>query len=435
MSIHRAKYLIAAAALSVATLLPAGTSAATVADDACTESARWTASPAAVPKVRGLSLREAADRLRGAGYNCKIVNNNFVQVDTRVVVVIEQEVQYTRDPDGGYSVVALTRGVVMPDLVGLTLAAAEKIAARRAIAVRTSPATGAADWTVKLQNPAAGAYMWFGEQAGLTLSEPVPPEPALVPVPDLIDHTEDEAAAMVKDAGLVYTERVLKDGKRPGRVVAQRPQPGELVERAATVRADVRRVPTPPSPPPSPPPPSPLPSPLPSPPTTTVPPTSTAPPTRAPNQKLVPVPDLLNRSEGEARGAVEGVELIFDPVDGSDTSGRERQVISQLPRAGELVPTGTTVTVAFAADESNLPSWLVPLLLGTAVLAVGAVGRFRHPRGPNPPDRSVPRIQAAGRLTPGVPRIHESGPAHRIRVNARLDRGRQYLQEKTDEHQ
>ncbi|TCC01926.1 PASTA domain-containing protein [Kribbella soli] len=477
MSIHRAKYLIAAAAVAIATLLSAGTAAAGVAEDACTESAEWTASPSPVPKVLGLSLGAAADRLRAAGHNCKIVNHNLVQVDERAVVVVKQEVQYTPDPDGGYSVVALTRGVVMPDLVGKTWGAAEKIAARRTIAVRALPASGAADWTVEFQNPGAGAYMMFGDEASLKLSEPVPPDPVRVPVPDLIGSTEDEAAALVKDAGLNYKERILKDGKRPGRVVSQQPQPGELVERATTVRADVRRVPAPP-------------------PTTVVPTPPPTPPavvravvpdlvgrlestakqavgvarlkfrsrvvrpgnapgivlnqhpragtevdvgtvvavdvTRAPKPKLVPVPDLLNRSEDDARGAVEGAELIFDLIGGSDASGHEQQVISQQPRAGELVPTGTTVTVEFAASESNWPSWLVPLLLGTAVLAAGTVSRIRHRPGSDP--KPVPHVQAAGRLTPGIPQIHESGPAHRIRVNARLDRGRQYLQEKTDEH-
>ncbi|WP_410790649.1 PASTA domain-containing protein [Kribbella sp. C-35] len=477
MSIHRVRYLIAAAALAIATLLPAGTAAAGVAEDACAETAEWTASPPAVPKVLGLSLGTAADRLRDAGYNCKVVNYNFVQVGEKAVVVVKQELQGTGDPDGGF-VVALTRGVVMPDLVGKTLAEAEKIAARRTIGIRTSPANGAADWTVEFQNPGAGTYMMFGDEAGLKLSEPVPPSPVLVPVPDLINSTEDQAAALVKDAGLTYKERILADGEQPGRVVSQRPQPGELVERASTVTADVRRVPTPPTPPP----------------TTVVPPTPPVPPavvhtvvpdvvgrlestakqavgvarltfrsrvvrpgnapgivlnqhpragtevdigtvvavdvTRAPKPKLVPVPDLLNRGEDEARGAVEGVELIFALVGGS---GRDRQVISQQPRPGELVPTGTTVTVELAASESNWPSWLVPLVLVTAVLAAGTVSRIRHRPGTHP--KPVPHVQAAGRLAPGIPQIHESAPAHRIRINARLDPGRQYLQEKTDEHQ
>jgi beta-lactam-binding protein with PASTA domain len=471
VSIHRAKYLIAAAAVAIATLLPGGTTAAAV---------ERAVAPSVVPKVLGLSVDTAADRLREVGYDYKVVNPDLVQVDERAVVVVRQQMQSTGDPDGGY-VVALTRGVVMPDLIGKTFAAAEKIAARRTIAVRPSPADGAADWTVEFQNPAAGAYMMFGDEAGLKLSEPVPPSPVLVPVPYLIDSTEDEAAALVKGAGLVYKERVVNDGERPGRVVSQRPQPGKLVERSTSVTADVRRVPAPP------------PTPTPTPPTTKTPPPAvirTVVPdlvgrlestarqevgaarlkfqsrvvrpgnapgivlnqrpragttvvvgtvvavdvTRAPNPQLVPVPNLLNRSEDEARGAVEGVELVFDLIGGSD-SGRGRQVVSQQPRAGELVPTGTTVTVEFAVNESGWPSWLVPLLLGTAVLAVGAASRLQRHRHPKPRAYPVPRIQAAGRLTLGTPRIRESGPAHRIRVNARLDRGRQYLQEKTDEHQ
>lgn len=317
MSIHRAKYLIAAAALAIATLLPGGTTAAAVAVDPCAKTAESTASPSAVPTVLGLSLGAAADRIRDTGHNCKIVNSDFVQVDERVVVVVEQEVRYTRDPDRGYEVVALTRGVVMPDLAGITRAAAEKIAARRAIAVRTSPASAAGDWTVKIQSPAAGAYLMLGEDAGLSLSEPVPSSPGLVPVPDLINSTEDQAAALVKGAGLNYQELILENGKKPGRVISQRPQPGELVEYATTVTADVRRVLTPPPPPPPPTP-------------------ATAVPT------ILPAP----------------------PV------------------------------VEFAGGESGRPSWLVALLLGTAVLAVGAVGRLQHRRRPKPLVCPVPHTRS-----------------------------------------
>ncbi|GAA1573388.1 hypothetical protein GCM10009789_28620 [Kribbella sancticallisti] len=481
---HRIQHLIAAAGLSIALSFAAslspGAEAATFSQQACT--GKWSSSESdpPPPDVRGLSVEAAADRLLAKGFTCTVVNYDLVKVDERAVVVVMQELRRTTDGDGPVSRVALSPGVVMPDLVGKTLDAADKVAARLAIAVRTSPAQGAADWTVKWHRPAAGAYMMFRDEVILILSEPV--QPVLVPVPSLIDRTEIEAAAMVKDAGLVYAQRIVKAGKRPGRVVSQQPQPGELVERASTVTADIRRVP---APKPSPPPDTVVPTP-PNPPSvirTVVPDvvgrlestarqaigvarlkfqsrvvrSGNAPGivlnqrphagaevdlgtvvavdvTRAPKQKLVPVPDLLNRSEHEARDAVEGVELILDLIGGSDASGRERQVISQQPRAGELVPTGTTVTVEFAASESNWPSWLLPLVLGMAVLAVGAAGRLRHRSHPKP-NHPLPQVHAAGRLTPGTPRIHESGPAHRIRVNARLDRGRQYLQEKTDEPQ
>ncbi|RZT28010.1 beta-lactam-binding protein with PASTA domain [Kribbella sp. VKM Ac-2569] len=478
MSIHRAKYLIAAAALSVATLLLAGTTAAAVSQETCT--GHWLPSPSDPPPgVLGQSAEKAAESLRDDGYDCKVVNDKPADVDEQTVVVAAQNTRTENDPDGGTtSLVHLSLGVAMPDLVGKTLRLAGQTVTRLGLAVRTSPSDGAADWIVRLQRPGAGDYVVFERAVTLILEKPV--QPVLVPVPDLIERTEDEAAALVKDAGLKYKERILKDGQQPGRVVSQQPQPGELVERTTTVTADVRRVPAPP-------------------PTTVVPTPPLPPPvvvrtvvpdlvgrlestakqavgvarlkfqsrvvrpgsapgivlnqrpragsevdvgtvvavdvTRAPKPKLVPVPDLLNRSEDEARGAVEGVELIFDLIGGRDASGRDRQVISQQPRAGELVPTGATVTVEFAADESNWPSWLVPLLLGTAVLAAGTISRIRHRPGRDPKPKPVPQIHVAERLTLGIPQLHESGPAHRIRINARLERGRQSLQEKSDEHQ
>ncbi|TCM40414.1 beta-lactam-binding protein with PASTA domain [Kribbella sp. VKM Ac-2568] len=465
------------------------------------------------------------------------MNDSPSKVDENAVVVARQEVRSTPDPDGVAPVVALWRGVVVPDLVGKTLGAAEEIAAQLALVVRTSPSKAAADWTVSRQRPGAGAYQVFGQEVLLILSEPVQPVPVPVPVlvPDLIDHNEDEAKALVEKAELVYVPRIVKDGKRPGRVVSQQPRPGELVDRASVVTADIRRLP--------------MIKPVvvpnvvdqtetdarraveivklvfdprivkdgpglglvvrqspkgglavapgtvvtveierasagPAPVRTVVPdvvgrrepsareaigvarlrfqsrvvrPGTAAgivlnqrPPagtevdvgsvvvvdlTREPKPKLVPVPDLLNRSEDEARGAVEGVQLLFDLIGGSDASGRARHVIRQLPRAGELVPTGTTVTVEFATNESTWPSWLLPLLIGFGLLAAGTANRLQHRRHPDR-IRPLPGVEAAGRLlTPASPHIHESGPAHRIRVKTRLDRGRQHLQEKSDGHQ
>jgi beta-lactam-binding protein with PASTA domain len=482
---HRAKYLIAAAAFSIATLLSAGTAAAASLPGCTGDFAPSPALPA--PDVLGQSVETAAESLRAGRYNCVVVNDKPTTVDDQDVVVAEQKTR-TEKPQVrsispvDRSLVDLSLGVVMPDVVGKTMRLAGETVTQLGLEVRTSPSDGAADWSVRVQRPGAGRYVVFGQAVTLLLEKPVQP----VLVPDLIGSTEDEAAALVKDAGLNYKERILKDGKRPGRVVSQEPRPGDPVERGTTVTADIRRVPTPTTTPP----PIVRPTPKPTKPTppavvrTVVPDVvgrleSTAQQavgvarlkfrshlvrpgnapgivlnqrpqagtevdvgtvvavdvTRAPKQKLVPVPDLLNRSEDEARGAVEGVELIFDRIDGSDASGHERQVISQQPRAGEIVPTGTTVTVKFAASESDRPSWLVPLLLGTAVLAVGTAGRLQHRRTQKPRARPVPQVHAAGRLSPGIARLHEFGPAHRIRVTARLDRGRQYLQEKTDEHQ
>ncbi|MER7245545.1 PASTA domain-containing protein [Kribbella sp. NPDC000426] len=424
-------------------------------------------------------MDEAAKNLGAAGYSCLIANDKPGAVADEDVVVAAQETRTENDPDGGVSLVALSHGVVMRDLVGETLQVAGDTVRQLGLGVRTSPADGGADWIVRQQRPGVGGYVVFGRVVTLILEEPEQP----VTVPDLIGHTETDAAAMVKQAGLVYVQRVRKDGKRPGRVVSQQPQPGELVVRGTTVSADIRREPVPPTPPP----------------TTVVP---TTPPTsravvhtvvpdlvgslestarqavgvarlkfqsrvvrpgnapgivlkqqpragaevavgtlvvvdvtRAPQPKLVPVPDLLNRSEADARGAVEGAELVFDLIAGEDSAGRERHVVSQQPHAGDLVPTGATVTVEVVANESSWPPWLVPLLLGTAVLAVALASRIQNLRRPKLPADPVPQVTATGRLTPGTQRIHESGPAHRIRVNAHLDRGHQHLQEKTDEHQ
>jgi beta-lactam-binding protein with PASTA domain len=489
-----------------------------------TDTSEWTGSPLDPPDVRGLSVAAAATRLGSKNFSCMFMNDKPSKVDGNAVVIARQEVRGTSDPDGVAPVVALWRGVVLPDLVGQNLGAAREAVAQLALVVRPSPRAGAVDWVVTRQNPGAGAYRVFGQVVELFLEEPVQPKE----VPDLVGHTEDEAKTLVEAAELVYVPRVIQNGKRPGRVVSQQPRPGEQVDAGTSVTADIRRAPavtlvdvpdvvgqdetharkkiedvklvfdprivkdgpgvgkvvgqSPRG--------RQVPvgtvvtveiergSARPVPVRAVVPdvvgkleavartaigaarlkfqPRIVQPGTavgivvnqrpsagtevdigtvvtvdlnREPTRELVPVPDLLNRSEDEARGAVERGRLIFELIGGSDTSGRSRHVTDQAPGAGELVPAGTTVTVELAADESRWPSWLLPLLIGTGLLAAGTATRLQHRRGPDRLE-PLPQVQAVGRpLTPTSPSIQESGPAHRISVKARLDRGRQFLRE------
>jgi beta-lactam-binding protein with PASTA domain len=534
---HRFLRLIAwvgvSAALSFTALLTPRADAAEV-QVGCwprSDTGQWNGSPFDLPDLRGLSVEAAFLRLKSMNHSCMVMNDKPSKVDEKAVVVARQEVRGVSDPDGVAPVVGLWLGVVLPDLIGQNLGAADEAVSQLGLVARPSPANGSAEWTVVRQNPAAGAYVVFGREVDLVLQEPVQP----VPVPDLVGHTEDEARKLVEAAELVYVPRIIKDGKRPGRVVSQQPRARELVAVGTRVTADIvrepavilvvvpdvvgqdetkarvaietvrlvfdprivkegsglgrvvwqsptqgRQVPV----------------------GTTVTvnierssggqaPLRTVVPdvlgqqepaarkaigtarlkfqsriirpgtavgivlnqrplagtqvdvgsvvtvdlTREQSPELVPVPDLVDRSEDEARGAVERVRLIFDLIGGNDSSGRSRHVVRQIPPAGKLVAAGTTVTVELAADETNGAPWLLlPLLIGVGLVAAGTAARLQrrrhHKRLPEPP-----HVHAVGRpLTWTSTRIQESGPAHRISIKPRLDRGRQYLQEEeTDE--
>jgi hypothetical protein len=165
--------------------------------------------------------------------------------------------------------------------------------------------------------------------------------------------------------------------------------------------------------------------------------------TRETAPQLVQVPDLTGKSEEDARGAVEDLELIFDPIGRTDASGQPRRVVRQFPPAGRQVPAGTAVSVdlaAFETEPTNLSRWWLPLLIGVAALggttAASLWNRRRSPKqtGVAEPEATrtgaPPRVRAAPQPL-GVASIHldESGPSHRIRIRAHRDPGRQYLQE------
>jgi hypothetical protein len=153
--------------------------------------------------------------------------------------------------------------------------------------------------------------------------------------------------------------------------------------------------------------------------------------TREQSPQLVPVPNLLNMSEDEARRAVARVQLTLNiGTGGGDVLGAARRVIRQRPVAGQLVPAGTAVSVDLATDAANPRNWWLAGLMAVGLVAAGGIGirlrsRRRYPRTAPPL-----HVDATGRpLTAANIRLNESGPTWRIRAEARLDRGQQHMKE------
>ncbi|MEU4292630.1 PASTA domain-containing protein [Kribbella sp. NPDC026596] len=349
--------------------------------------------PKKVPDLVGHSEVEAEEL-------CKLAEllyvPKIVQDGKRPGRVVSQEPQAGESVDAGTKVTADIRRepavtlVDVPDVVGQLETTARKTIENAKLGfdpriVKDGPGTG----RVVRQSPRDGQVP-VGTVIAVEIERaPAPPVPVRTVVPDVVGNREAAAQKAIGAARLKFQPRIVKPGTAVGIVVNQRPAAGTEVDVGTVVTVDLNREPT---------------------------------------RELVPVPDLLNRSQDEARSAVERGRLLFELISGSDSPGGSRHVTRQTPSAGELVPEGTTVTVELAADESNWPSWLLPLLIGAGVLAAGKAARV-HKRGQTD-GRLLPQITAVGRpLTPTSPSMQESGPSHRISVKARLDRGQQYLQE------
>ena len=256
---------------------------------------------------------------------------------------------------------------------------------------KEGPGPGQVVW----QSPTPGQRVPVGTAVTVNIERSavptVGPPPARTVVPDVLGQLETVARKAIETARLKFGSRIVRPGTGVGEVLDQRPVAGTEVDVGSIVTVDL---------------------------------------TREPSPHLVPVPDLVGDGEDEARGAVERVQLVFDLLGGKNAPGRRRHVVRQVPPAGRQVPAGTTVTVELAADGTTGPPWmLLPLLIGVGLVGGTAMARLVRRRRPRP-KHGPPQVRAIARpLTVTSNRLEESGPAHRIRIRAHVDPGRQYVRE------
>lgn len=182
------------------------------------------------------------------------------------------------------TLVPLTLGVEMPDLVGTTRSRTSQLLTRLALTSLTwIPADAADEDTVTGQSPPAGTLVAFVDPVVVSFTESVP-------VPNVLGLNVNEARRRVEAAGLV-----LGTPRRTGRVIDQQPGAGTLVSRESTVTVTL--------------------------------------------DAGVTVPNLLGLTVEQARQAVEQAGLVLDSP---DAAGR---IIGQRPRAGRSVARGRVVAV------------------------------------------------------------------------------------------
>ncbi len=182
---------------------------------------------APIPLVQGLPADEAADRLREAGFKSE-QRREFSDTVRPGRVIETSPSEGTTVRKGSTVTLVVSRGkerVAVPDVVGKTREEAQR-ALRQAdleSAVTEREDQDAEPGTVLEQDPAAGTRVAKGRTVELVVAK----APADVPVPGVIDATEEDAMRALEDAGFEVTveDTTAATPDEDGIVVDQDPGP------------------------------------------------------------------------------------------------------------------------------------------------------------------------------------------------------------------
>ena len=212
--------------------------------------------------------------------------------------------------------------VTVPDVVGRESATATQILQNRGFDVDIVNVENpdVERNTVASQDPRPNTTA----EEGSTVTINVSTGPGQASVPSVAGLPQDEAEAQLREAGFeTRVEREFSDEVRSGRVITTQPGPGSVVERGTEVTLQVSRGP-----------------------------------------QQVEVPDVVGRSEDDARSALEDAGLDVGDVSEQETGDEEPgTVLEQSPGAGEQVDLGASVDLVVATAPPDVP---VPVVLNRA---------------------------------------------------------------------
>ena len=212
--------------------------------------------------------------------------------------------------------------VTVPDVVGRESATATQILQNRGFDVDIVNVENpdVERNTVASQDPRPNTTA----EEGSTVTINVSTGPGQASVPSVAGLPQDEAEAQLREAGFeTRVEREFSDEVRSGRVITTQPGPGSVVERGTEVTLQVSRGP-----------------------------------------QQVEVPDVVGRSEDDARSALEDAGLDVGDVSEQETGDEEPgTVLEQSPGAGEQVDLGASVDLVVATAPPDVP---VPEVLNLA---------------------------------------------------------------------
>ena len=196
-----------------------------------------------MPLVQGMPADEAADELREAGFTPER-REEFSDTVRSGRVIETNPAEGTSVRRGSTVTLIVSRGrerVAVPDVVGRSRDEAERLLREADLepAVREREDAEAAPGTVLEQDPGAGTRIAKGQTVELVVAQ----APAEVPVPGVIDETEEDATQALEDAGF---EVNVEEGEaatpdEDGLVLEQDPEPETPRPRGSEVTITVGR--------------------------------------------------------------------------------------------------------------------------------------------------------------------------------------------------
>jgi eukaryotic-like serine/threonine-protein kinase len=198
---------------------------------------------AAVPVVQGMPADEAEAELRDAGFRSER-RQEFSDTVRAGRVIGTNPAEGTSVRKGTSVTLIVSRGrerVAVPDLVGRSRDEAERLLGEAELqpAFREREDADAEPGTVLEQDPAPGTRLAQGRTVELVVAR----EPAEVPVPGVIDETEEDATRTLEDAGFEVNveEAPAETPDEDGLVLEQDPDPDTPRPRGSEVTITVGR--------------------------------------------------------------------------------------------------------------------------------------------------------------------------------------------------
>lgn len=193
----------------------------------------------AVPDVRGRTEAEATGALAAAGLGTRLAPQDAAAPVGSVVG--QDPAPATSVRTGTVVVLAVSAGLPVPDVVGLT---SEQAAARAqqsglAVAASSEPSRDVPAGVVLRQSPAPGTRVGGGATVAIVVSSG-PSGPAAVTVPDVVQRPRAEAEETLRGVGLTAEFSTAPTaGAAPGTVLSQTPSPGTPVAPGSVVSLTV----------------------------------------------------------------------------------------------------------------------------------------------------------------------------------------------------
>jgi serine/threonine-protein kinase len=263
------------------------------------------AEPVGVPLVEGLQREQAIRLIEEAGLEARVEEEPSTEVEENVVIE-QSPTEGTRISQGDTVTIVVSTGprqVEVPRVVGLTYEeAVDALTGEGLDPRRVDVFSGKPPGTVVSQDPKAGTQVDEGTRVTVRVSQ----GREQIPVPDVLDQSEQSAIDELDAAGFeVEVLRAPDDETPEGLVAAQSPDPGVEAPRGSTVQITV----------------------------------STGP-------ELLPIPDVVDEEMTNARAILRDAgfrsDVIRQDVDDPELDGI---VLSQEPVGGTEAPEGTTVTI------------------------------------------------------------------------------------------